>query len=80
MNLFTIKVIFECEESGFSFIDSSSVNPRFKKILKNFEFDDTFQKYDSRTQFIKEVDDYINKEYKQLNQFRNKNFIREYTG
>ena len=74
------KRFFECEESGFSLIDSSSVNPRFKKLVeKILEFDDTFQKYDSRTQYIKEVDDYINKEYKQLNlDLETKNFIREY--
>ena len=72
--------LFECSESGFSLLDSSQVNSRFRALVdKILEFDETYQKYESRQEFIDVVDKYINREYRILGlSVETKLFIREF--
>ena len=72
--------LFECSESGFSLLDSSQVNSRFKDLVdKILEFDETYQRYESRQEFIDAVDKYINREYRILGlSVETKLFIREF--
>ena len=72
--------LFECAETGLSLLDTSEVNPRFRALVdKIMEFDETYQKFNSRQEYIEEVDKYINKEYRILGlSLDTKMFIREY--
>ena len=71
---------FECSETGLSLLDPSDVNPRFRALVnKIMEFDETYQKYNSRQEYIEAVDNYINKEYRVLGlSLDTKMFIREF--
>lgn len=72
--------LFECAETGLSLLDTSEVNPRFRALVdKIMEFDETYQKFNSRQEYIEEVDKFINKEYRILGlSLDTKMFIREY--
>ena len=71
---------FECTETGLSLLDSSEVNPRFRALVdKIMEFDETYQQFNSRQEYIDAVDKYINKEYRILGlSLDTKMFIREF--
>jgi len=72
--------LFECTETGFSLLDSSDVSAKYAKLLeKILEFDETYQQFENREEYIKTVNDFINKEYRVLGlDIETKNFIREY--
>ena len=71
---------FECNETGFSIQDVSQVNDRFTDLINKItEFEETYQQFETREEYIKAVNDYINKQYRVLNlDIETKNFLREY--
>ena len=71
---------FECTETGFSLIDTSQVNQRFVKLINKItEFEETYNQYETREQYIKEVRNFINKEYSSLGlDVETKTFLIDY--
>jgi hypothetical protein len=71
---------FECTETGFSLIDSSQVNQRFVKLINKItEFEESYQNYSTREQYIKEVKNFINKEYSAIGlDVETKTFLIDY--
>ncbi len=72
--------LFECTETGFSLLDSSEVSAKYSKLIEKIrEFDETYKKFENRDEYMKTVDDFINKEYRVLGlDIETKNFIKEY--